>query len=451
MALFIAVQCAFPHGFTVNSMARLGLLFSMNEGTFAIDPFVSDANFRKPTYGKTWDWAKAPNGRFYCNKAPGPSMLALPFYWPVDRWLTRGAATEAERNSIRLQNLVAIQFFLSILLQVLPLLVVITLALRRMREAGISERAIEVACVAALLGNSAAVYSNVFFGHAMTAWLLVALFLAMHARRYLWIGFFLGCLPLFEYPLAIVIPVAAWVLRKDLAEKPGEVIVDMIMGAIIPVSLFFIYHTVCFGGPLTPAMRYNIPVFRDVRRGPNFLGLFHVYPRPSAVFGLLFGGRLGILWTQPWVLVGVVAGWRWLRREDGLKRTAGELAVGSLAALTLVIGAFHSWHGGGSAGPRYLCALFPLCGLILGLSYDRLSPRLRRLALAGLWVGVLFALVALAIDIAPGKNSMIWLHFWKRLTWRTAGSVAAWMTLMVAVWNLERLGGRPGRSEGRAA
>src|SRR5581483_9954759 len=58
-----------------NAMARTAALRAITEGhTLAID------NYREWTL----DWALAPNGHYYSNKAPGPVFLGLPMFALAD-------------------------------------------------------------------------------------------------------------------------------------------------------------------------------------------------------------------------------------------------------------------------------------------------------------------------------------------------------------------------------
>ena len=58
-------------GLNTNVMSRVALMLAISERqSFEISPWQS----------LTLDWAKTPNGRYYSNKAPGPSLLAAPFF-----------------------------------------------------------------------------------------------------------------------------------------------------------------------------------------------------------------------------------------------------------------------------------------------------------------------------------------------------------------------------------
>jgi hypothetical protein len=426
LGLYLSFHVIFVHLQNGNTMSRMAFLYSLCEGELNIDAGVSH----------TVDWSRTPDGHYFSNKPPGPVLMAFPFYWVYDGIVTREARSRAERDEIRYAHTRRSQHWISLLFQVIPMAIVLFFVFLRLEERGVSQRGLDIAAVTALFANTASLYSNIYFGHAMSAWLVLALFLSLDSKRYGKAGFILGWLLLTEYTLVVLLPVCLWAVREDIRSRPGRTLGDLALGGIVPAIIFAAYHMACFGGPFTTAVSFQNPAFVDVS-GPSVLGVFHLLPSPYAAFQILFGGREGILWTQPWIYIAAIAGWLGYRLSR-FHQISVELAFGGLLLLLLMISAFGSWHGGKSAGPRYLSPVFPLCGIVLGLGYDRLRFSGRFVATTTAALSALFFLVVSFTLINPLPEGHIWEFYWRRLDagmWtRTHFTLGIWILLIALVW-----------------
>jgi hypothetical protein len=108
---FLLIQFAFEQDGGVNPASRLAVLESFAENhTVRIDGYES----------MTVDWARTPDGHYYSNKAPGPVMVALPFYWLGDKIWNIRSSTKEKRDEVRYRVSWHVLKWFSLLLQALP-------------------------------------------------------------------------------------------------------------------------------------------------------------------------------------------------------------------------------------------------------------------------------------------------------------------------------------------
>jgi len=407
--LFIVLAVTIPlHNNNANPYSRFALLEAIAEDhSLAIDAYRD----------KTCDWSKTPDGRYYSNKAPGPVLLALPLYLPLDAAVVAHATDRKTRDARRLQARDTLLDALSIVLQVLPFAFLVLLSASMLAARGVSRPAIELATLAMLFGNTASLLMNMFHGHGLAALLTLGLALAFIERRMFLVGLLLGLDVLCDYGSALFVPIVLLlVLALEGRERGGGLarLLRVMLGAVAPLLAFVAYHALCFGGPFVLPNKYQNPVFVD-KGGGALWGVIDRFPNAHRAFELLFGNKRSLWVTQPWVLLLagllLVFAWRrrgWTRARAGAARIVLPLAFGGLAALLVMNASFGGWHGGVSPGPRYLSAILPLVGLALGLSYD-LFPRPVRI---GLWLSMLPALALFIIiwagDVTIWPDENIW-------------------------------------------
>jgi hypothetical protein len=392
-----------------NPYARYATLEAIAEDhSLAIDEYQS----------ATCDWARRPGGHYYSNKAPGPTLLAVPFHLPVDAMVVAHAKDRKERDARRKEARDAVLSYLAIALQALPFALVVLLAAEALAKRGVSRPAIELAALAMLFGNTASLLMNMFFGHGMAALFTLAVALAMLERRLFWAGMFFGLDVLTDYGSALFLPVLG--LMIGFSGPPGfrarlRQLARFALGGLAPLLVFAAYHSYCFGGPFTLPNKYQNPVFVE-HGGRSLWGVIDFVPSWPVAKALLFGSGRGMWLTQPWVLVliAVFALLVWTRRPwgDRLSAIRGVVpfALGGFAVLFFMNASFGGWHGGVCPGPRYLSAIFPVFGFALGLAYDKLPRALRGL----LWLTVLPSLVLFVLIWAgdPGiwPQHEIWVR-----------------------------------------
>ena len=265
---------------------------------------------------KDWstDWARTPDGHYYSNKAPGPTLLAAPLMWTLDelRVLTfgKGSYELAPGGEMRLQHpSLAAKTLVCLVYQLLPFCILALLSLRILRSAGASYAAQNFAIIALMFGNTVDVFMNSFFGHGVAACLLLAAALALY-----WSSL------LFAWPLfRICISVGLWMrfhgsgfAGGDLGpgtrweglrpKPPGSRKRIGALGRIMDLVPHCMLRQ-----PVDTAVSLPEPrLCRGWIESVSTLGIAAPIPRLSAVFELVLGPRRGILFTQPWMFPSLV-------------------------------------------------------------------------------------------------------------------------------------------------
>ena len=362
-----------------NSASRLMLVYALgDQGTILING-LEDQTGDKAVY----------RGRFYTDKQPGYSLLALPVYlaakvglglephplnqpgfahWPADYWVTLGTSGVFTAGTGALLTGLAIWLGVAPVWAMLP---------------GLGYG----------IATPAYVYATLAYGHQTTSFLLLAAFLAVAwgaaSPRPLGCAFLAGLfsgyactIELSVAPVGIIL--GGWVLVRVLGRGwPATALATFLAGGFGPLVLLLTYNFLAYGSAFDMGYAHHaVPRFREVHSNQNPLGLR--LPRWELVRPLLLGEYRGLLVYAP-VLVLAPLGWLNLRR-----RGRGALALGSVAiclAIFLVNLSYPEWTGGWCTGPRLLVPLLPfgmmgVMGVLLDTGRDGLNRVLRGLALA---------------------------------------------------------------------
>ena len=462
--LFVVLATTVDNHNDANPNSRYALLMAIAEDhSLAIDAYWSS----------TCDWSRTPDGHYYSNKAPGPTLMALPFYLPMDAMVVAHAKDRKTRDARRIDARDSLLHYLSIAMQAIPFALLVLVAADMLAARGVSRPAIELAALAMLFGNTASLLMNTFFGHGVAAVLTLGIALALLKRRYAVAGLLFGLDVLSDYGSALFFPILVVpLLASDWTDwRTGlRRVLRFALGGLGPFVVFAAYHWLCFGGPLTLPNKFMNPVFVE-KGGRALWGVIDFLPNPRVAYALLFGAGRGLLVTQPWVLLLgallLLLSWRkrrWPDQRMAAARAVLPLAFGGLAVLFLMTASFGGWHGGVCPGPRYLSAIFPVIGLALGLSYDSFSRPLR----IALWLSVLPAIVLFSIiwagDPAIWPQHEIWrrcqetlfkfglVKTYLRLSWIVfAFAVTAVVAVLRARWHSPPRGVMASAGPGRAS
>ena len=348
-------------------------------------------------------------GHFHPNKPPGTSLIALPAYfliyhleralgvnpdawWPLtlNAWLTTICSVGV------LSALGCVIFF------------------RLARElAGGALWPAAAATLAFAFGTTFFPFATIFFDHALTASLLLAALyfirekggaparepasaLRLHAAG------FCGGLAVVTNYLAIV-PVVFLALYALLATRHGarhwRAAIHFSLGGIGPAIVLLGYNTVNFGGPFRLANDYQSPLFKDT---DAFLGMFH-WPSPYIAGLVSVSPYRGIFFLCPVLVLGLYGLFRWLMEKEHAAEARLCLAV--FGFFFFVNCCFNGYHGGFSAGPRYLVPGLPFLALPLVVAFARL-PRLTALfALASIFNQTLLTATDAQNPLAVGGHA----------------------------------------------
>jgi hypothetical protein len=334
-------------------------------GTFALDEVERE-------WGEVGDRASY-GGHHYSGKAPGTSLLGVPVLFVASKL--------AGPLSVR-----ATTWLLRVFTVALPLAFFLLLFGRHVeRETG-SPAARDLLVVALGLGTMLYPYGLLFVGHAQSAALLFAGYIAVaraaggaRPARLLIAGGTLAALAVvFEYhalfATAALAVFVVWMLRRRAAW--------FLAGALAPALLLGAYHTALFGRPWRTALSYaDDPVFRLYHQEGFLLSIGA--PRAGVIAKALFATDNGLFVFSAFLAAGLVAAVA--RPADG-KRADGALVAAITTVMLLVLAGMANWRGGWCAGgPRYIATVVPFLVFGLALSWRRLWQRrpLGRAALGG--------------------------------------------------------------------
>lgn len=362
--------------------SRLDLTLAIvDQGTLSIDDY----------YTNTGDYALF-EGRHYLDKAPGPSLLAVPVYFlirpllqwePVQSLMMRLGSNEAFAQTLMESGtgVLADKVYFMVVLYVVNIAVVALpaaslglLIFSFLRAVGVSLGWSLATTLIYGLATNAFPYSWVFFSHQTVAFLLFAafhlVFRIKHGQMSSWwlalAGFMLGWAVISEYPSALI---AGGIFCYALTLRKIKPITSMITGGAIPGLILVIYNLLIFRTPLPVGYQYS-ELYTDI----HSVGLFSItYPQPEALWGITFGTFRGLFFLSPVLLLAVAGFIPWFQQ----KQWRGEWWVSIWAVISFFL--FNSssimWQGGYSVGPRYLVPMLPFLALGLGQMLNRFGKK----------------------------------------------------------------------------
>ncbi|NJN18030.1 MAG: hypothetical protein HC822_18035 [Oscillochloris sp.] len=371
IALLLAYAYVLPRWADWSQNSRLNLTRALVEqNTVRIDSYVHN----------TGDYALY-RGHAYTDKAPGPSLAAVPFYAlaqplidqpTISKQLERLAGGGALSNTLnpegsglnrdKIQTFVA-QVLLTLIIIALPSALSALVLERLLASWGVTRGARLSLVLAYGLATPFAIYAGNFYSHSLVAALCITaaalLFWLAEGRgtwmRALLIGLLMGYAVISEYPAALIC--GALGIYAIVRLRPRYV-AWIIGGGLVPVVLMLVYDMVAFGTPLP--IGYSHSALWQDQHHTGFMSIS--YPSLEALWGLTFGGFRGLFVRAPWLLLAGAGAWIWWRSG---KRRAELIAIGAGTVLTTIFYASSiMWWGGFGVGPRYLVPIIPLLALM---------------------------------------------------------------------------------------
>lgn len=386
LLLLLLVQGFFLHVWPTFHPANESIRFYfvesfVHEGTLSVDPALQ-------RYGVRNIDAATLGGRSYMDKAPGLAFAAVPLYALLD---VTGAAAALHWSTV--------WALLTLLTVTVPSLWATALLYRLVRDLSGRHGAALGLAAAWAVATPALVYSTLFFGHQLSAALLLAGFATLKPaeqspvspRRAAAAGLLLGWAVLTQYEvvvaaagLAVFGLVRAGTLRRRLW---------LVAGGALPAALLLVYHTLAFGGPFAFPYAYKAhAAFAEVH-GQGLFGFG--LPSATAAYELSLGARRGLLYAAPFLALwplGVVR----LFDDAPAWRPAGWAVLWVGVAHTLLVLGYGYWTGGDAVGARFLVPALPFLVLPLGALWRPAGPGAERV-LRVLRGGVLPGLVAVGV------------------------------------------------------
>jgi hypothetical protein len=300
------------------------------------------------------------NGSYYCDKAPGVSLLCVPSYAVVHFF-------DAEHQEW--DHVQTLGSYLCVLSTVsLPSALAVVMLFALLRSLGLVHPWPLLLATGYAFGTLVWPYSTLFYGHqAAAAWGLIAFALLARSRleadrpltprRAALAGCCLGLALLVEYTAGLAVGCVALYAALTVGERSR--LAWIAAGAALPVAVLLAYHWAAFGGPLTLPYSFST---QAPRHGGFFMGIG--LPSTRALYYLLIDEYRGLFYSAPWLLLGVPG----LGFLLAARRTRPEALVASalVIAHVAVAGGLRDWHGGWAMGPRHLIATLPW--LVLGVA-----------------------------------------------------------------------------------
>jgi hypothetical protein len=373
------------------------------------------------------------DGHFYCDKAPGASMLAtVPYaiFYGLRRWTggelpgvrvipldPRDAATgrapelDARRPGDRLVYNRAHRLGLWIAglgsVGVVSVLGALALWLLAMRQTG---GRVPESCAVALaygLATPAFPYSTALYGHQLCGALVLIAFAAtvVPARgtgdrgTALVTGAALGLAVATEYPAAMAAVAIGilWIVRHGVRSVPW-----IALGALPAAALLAAYHTAAFGHPLRTGYDYVwLAEFAEGMRVRYGIGR----PDPQVVLEILFGSYRGLFYLAPVLLLAVWGLAVQLKDRSAIDRASIATAIAIVIAFIVLNAGYYMWDGGAAIGPRHVV---PMLGLLaLGFA-PAIATVPRAWAVLGCVSAGQMLLATAAMPEAPQHGDPLW-------------------------------------------
>jgi hypothetical protein len=297
------------------------------------------------------------DGHYYCDKAPGLSLLAVPVYAALH--------TFAGEGRLRGRFVSRAAWLCTVWAVALPSAAAAVMICALAARLGLAPRCRAALSLAYAFGTLAFPYSTLFYGHQLASALLIAAFgLLALARgrdggpgpvRLAASGLLLGCASAVEYPSLL----AAVVIGSYAATitRPRRRWWWLAGAAAAPLVALMAYHHIAFGGAFTLPYAFSTDTPRH--RGA-FFGVG--WPTRKSLYGILVSPYRGLFYSAPWLALAGPGAVRLLRASS--TRTEAMVCL-TVAALNVALNAsLTDWPGGWAAGPRHLVPALPFLTLL---------------------------------------------------------------------------------------
>jgi len=381
-----------------NAASRFATVKALvRENSFKINHFYTETN----------DWAKNQNGDYYSNKAPGGALFAYPFYLLLEKGF------KIEDDSIK-ANVV------SIMTQALPFLIFTILLLYLIQKLNISKSAQIFLLMSVLFANTASLLINVYMGHTLAAGLVLGFIYFTYKNNWKLSGFLMAVAVCAEYSTLFLLP--AVLAYTYLIEKNEfkERILNLLVGASMPLIFFFSYHYFVFGGVFTlPHTQVtDVMEYVDSTQKGHLSSILHFVPNFWILHQLIWSLNRGILFTQPWLLFILLwipfKGFKVIR-GFGFQKALMAFSFFGFLGVYYMNACFPGWHGGSSPGPRYLSVIFPVIGVFSALVYDLLSVRMQKFLWILLCISLVFRALVAGASVLPPMDGFLWSWYLDQL------------------------------------
>ncbi|HEX7506854.1 MAG TPA: hypothetical protein VF550_08780, partial [Polyangia bacterium] len=331
---------------SANEVPRILMTRAMvDHGVLYIDQVAGDL-------GEFADTSNAPDGHTYPNKAPGPSLLAVPVY--------------AVSKLLGVRSLRGVTWAFRIVVVTIPSLLFLPLFYRISQRFTADESARRFALVAFAFASQAFPYALLFMSHAPatisvgTAFGSAIALVRGEAGRRGWsailVGFASAMGVMMDYQAVMAASVIGLFVLLCAPHRIRNLVL-MIVGAMPPAVVLLSYHKLAFGAFFKTGYDFAI----DPSTNSGFMGIIGF--NKAAITSTFVLPSNGILVLAPWVLfavLGLVA--TIAQREARLHRGAEAVACAVIATVYLLFLCSllpYMARGGWCVGPRYMTVAMP--------------------------------------------------------------------------------------------
>lgn len=367
-----------------NNATRLFAAFAIVErGDARIDRFQS-LTIDKAQFGD----------HYYMDKAPGMTLMAVPLVWATDK-VTGGETRDLviDAANPRLARFMLLRLRVAVALGAALLTAFAAVLLLDMATGITASPAAGVfAALSYALGSVVWGWSTTMLGHApVAALLLIATWAIWRGTggageikrwRYpLMAGLALGWAVGIEFQAALGgVAIGLWAIWRTQGmawRARGRVLAVAVVAGVVSVLPLFAYNLFAFGTVFRLGYQ-GVVGFNGMQQG--LFGL--TYPKPEALFGILFGVRRGLLWVSPVIVLGGFGVARMIRARA--TRDLGVLAAAVIGIVLLVNASYVYWDGGASIGPRHSVPAIPFLAIGLAALWGEWRARWQRVVLVAL-------------------------------------------------------------------
>ena len=341
-------------------------------------------------------------GKYYCDKAPGTVLLALPsFALAVGLLKVVGTPLDSDSGWL-ISSWIACAGSLALVTALGSLAMFIWLC------QWVQPRYAYLTTLALCLGATPLPYSTLLMSHALTVGLLAISLWAGDCRvartsadrsdlinaKDMLAGCCCGLALASEFSAGIAV---GGVLLHFVVQQYRRAF-SLMLGMLPALALVPAYNWVCFGSPFVFAYHHQA-VFTQMHQG--FFGI-NWPPDAEKAFGLIFGLRQGLFCWSPVLLLAFVGYSQLVRNSKELFLVTYLVPILQVAAIS----AYFLPEAGNTFGPRLLSPILPLMALPTALGIASF-PRIGAI-LAG--VSILLTTFATVIDIrlrSAGQNPLL--------------------------------------------
>lgn len=298
---------------------------------FTVQNVVDQNTFSIDTFSRSTGDIAFVNGHYYSDKAPLPTLVAIPFYALFSKVLVPQDRAHQSKIAIHVGT-----FFCA----TLPFFFIVWMIIQEVFSKGVHSKIVPV--LLAIFSGFIYSYASAFWGHMLTAFFLLIVYRCIQNGKYYYAGLAGGAVFACEYMYAIVI--ACWVIYFFLDSKKMRSTVEICLGCIPGIALVMFNNYLITSNPFEMTYKsFATEGFDAIKTNYGFS-----FPMLKALYGLSFSDYRGLFIYLP--ILAPLIFFSYKNKRNGM-------LFFSLVIFFIVLSSFHFWHGGWAYGPRYLLPL----------------------------------------------------------------------------------------------